>query len=249
MLSSSRVSEYRDIIVRTINEILNIEREGLERASDLMVDSIANGRMIYVLGTGHSALIAMEIFYRAGGLARIYPILDPSITIISGAVKSSLVERLSGYADILLNYYPISRGDTLIVISNSGKNAVPVEAAVMARDRGAHTIAITSIEYSKRLKPENRYGRRLFEVADVVIDNRVPEGDVVIEIEELGGVRIAPISTIVNAFIAHSLEILVIEKLIKRGIEPEIWVSVNIPRGSERNRALIEKYIGLIKHL
>ncbi|MEM4672938.1 MAG: hypothetical protein QW366_04095, partial [Sulfolobales archaeon] len=99
------------------------------------------------------------------------------------------------------------------------------------------------------LKPSNRYGKKLYEVADIVIDNKVPEGDAVIEVKELRGRRIAPISTIVNAFIAHVIEIMTVERLIEEGYEPEIWVSVNIPGGNEINKSLVEKYFTRIKHL
>jgi uncharacterized phosphosugar-binding protein len=240
---------YRDLICDMIDKILREEMANMERASEEIARGVIYDKSIYVLGTGHSMLVAAEMFHRAGGLAKIYPMLDIAISPFSGAAKSSMIERLSGYADALIEYYSPSEGDVLIVISNSGKNAVPVEASVLARERGVSVIAITSVEYSKKLEPENRYGKRLYEVADIVIDNKVPEGDAALEIKELGGKRIAPVSTIVNSFIAHSLEILAIEKLVKRGYEPEIWVSVNIPGSKDLNRMLLEKYKRSVKHL
>jgi len=245
----SNVYMYKNIISNIIERILSEERSSLERASDEMASSIMKGRMIYVLGTGHSMLIAIEMFHRAGGLARVYPMLDIALSPFSGASKSSMIERLSGYADAIIDYYSPGSGDVLIVISNSGKNAVPVEASVLARERGARVVAITSVEYSKRLRPENRYGKRLFEVADVVIDNKVPEGDASVEIEGVRAGRVAPVSTIVNSFIAHTLEILTIERLVEKGYEPEVWSSVNIPQGVELNRELLERYKGVVKHL
>ena len=243
------VYKYKSIIDNIIEKILSEEAENIVRASEEIVKSIMSNKMVYVLGTGHSMLVAIEMFHRAGGLARVYPMLDIDLSPFSGASKSSAIEKLSGFADVLIEYYSPSEGDVLIVISNSGKNAVPVEAAVLARERGVRVIAITSIEYSKKLRPENRFGKRLFEVADVVIDNKVPEGDASIEIEGLGGKRIAPVSTIVNSFIIHSLEILVVERLIERGYEPEIWVSVNIPHSTDLNKKLLDKYKNVIKYL
>jgi uncharacterized phosphosugar-binding protein len=104
------------------------------------------------------------------------------------------------------------------------------------------------LEFSKNVPPENPLGRKLYEVSDVVIDNKVPEGDAIYEVPELG-VKIAPVSTIVNAFILQLLNIRTVEKLVERGVKPEVWVSANIPGGIERNRAYIAKYLGTIKSL
>jgi len=245
----SYVADYWERVSNTISRILSEEKASIEKASEEVAKAITNGKMIYVLGTGHSMLVAIEMFHRAGGLARIYPILDPGISVFSGALKSSMFERLSGYAEILIDYYQVGLGDVLIVISNSGKNAVPVEASVSARERGARVVAITSLEYSRMLKPENRFGKKLYEVADIVIDNKIPEGDAVVEIKSLGGRRIAPISTIINSFIAHTIEIMAVGRLLELGYNPEIWVSVNVPKGSEINRELSKKYFSIIRHL
>jgi uncharacterized phosphosugar-binding protein len=243
------VELYRDEVQRILERVLKEERLNMERAAEEISRALERDGMIYVLGTGHSMLVAAEMFHRAGGLARIYPILETSLSPFSGALKSSSLERLSGYAEILFNYYRISSSDILIVISNSGVNAVPVEAAHEAKKRGVATIAITSVEYSRKIEPRNSLGKRLYEIADITIDNKVPEGDAAIEIKGLQGMKMAPVSTIVNSFIAHSLEILAVEMLMKKNIAPEIWASVNLPRSREINRYIENKYLNRIKHL
>jgi len=114
------VELYRDEVQRILERVLKEERLNMERAAEEISRALERDGMIYVLGTGHSMLVAAEMFHRAGGLARIYPILETSLSPFSGALKSSSLERLSGYAEILFNYYRISSSDILIVISNSG---------------------------------------------------------------------------------------------------------------------------------
>lgn len=241
------VDSFSSYVHSILRRIIVEEMNNIDKAADLITESIANGGFIYVFGTGHSSIIAMEMFYRAGGLVRVYPLIDISLTGIVGAIKSSFLEKISGYAKAILDSTPIKIGSVLIVVSVSGKNTVPVEMAIEGRKRGLKVIAITSIEFSKSLKPDNPYGKKLYEVADVVIDNKVPIGDAVVEIDN--NLRVGAVSTIANVFIANLLIIRSIEKLIDRGIKPEVWLSVNIPGGLEKNKKYIEKYLEIIKPL
>ncbi|MEM2028233.1 MAG: SIS domain-containing protein [Candidatus Bathyarchaeia archaeon] len=242
------IEEYKNKIFKLIERIYSEEWEDILNASKIMADCVKENNLIYAFGAGHSMALALDIFYRAGGLPQVYPMLDLSVSAYNGAIKSTELEKLPGYARVLINYYGLKEGETLIIVSNSGNRVLPVEAGIEARKRGVKVIAITSEEYSKSLPVENPYGKKLFEVADVSIDNKMPPGDAVINVEGLSA-KIAPVSTIINSFILQSLVIATVDKLIKDGVKPRIWVSAHIPGGEEKNRAILAEYFRRIKPL
>ncbi|MEM3745280.1 MAG: SIS domain-containing protein [Candidatus Bathyarchaeia archaeon] len=242
------IEEYKSRVFELIEKICSEELENILRASEVMADCIKRGGLIYAFGAGHSMALALDLFYRAGGLPQVYPMLDISVSAYNGAVKSTELEKLPGYASVLINYYGLKRGEALIIISNSGNRVLPVEAGLEAKKKGAKVIAVTSKEYSKSLPIENPYGKKLYEVADVSIDNKMPPGDAVINVKGLSA-KIAPVSTIINSFILQSLVISTINRLIEDGVEPKVWVSTHIPGGEEKNKAILAEYFEKIKPL
>ncbi|MHA1608814.1 MAG: sugar isomerase domain-containing protein [Candidatus Njordarchaeales archaeon] len=242
------MDKYFDGVISLLNRVRETQRDKILEAAKLVKEALKKDKLIHVYGTGHSQVLAIEVFYRAGGFVPVNAILDLGSSVYGGAMKSTGVERLQGYAKILLDYYDIGQDDVLIVVSNSGRNALPIEMAMGARERGAKVIAITSIEFSSKFPSRHPSGKRLYDVADIVIDNHVPPGDALLEVEGIK-TKIAPVSTIVNSAILHSIMAEAAKMLVDEGIEPPIWLSANVPGGDEYNKKYLEKYKYRIKHL
>jgi len=243
----SYLTIYYKEVKGILEQIIMEEKKNIENAAKLLAEAIENNRMIHVLGTGHSMIIAEEMFLRAGGLVPINAILDRNISIMSG-IASTLNERTPGLAPKLLKKYNVSKGDVLIVSSVSGINAVPVEAAYEGKKIGVKVIAITSVEASSKLQPRNPLNKRLYEIVDVVIDMKVPMGDALISLPEMK-YKIAPVSTIAGAFIVNCIVIETVRVLLEKGIAPPVWVSSNVPGSDEINMKYVDKYLGRIAHL
>jgi len=251
MEKSDSIDKYYLAITSLLKRIYEEERVNIEKAADVLVKAIKEDRLIHVFGTGgHSAMGAEEMFYRAGGLVPINPILDPGIVLHFGGPRSTDIERLPGYCAKILHHYNLKEGDPIIIVTAYGINACTIDAALEAKKMGLTVIAVTSPEFSKNIPLDHpaRHPtkKNLFEVADIVIDCKMPFGDAVVEIEGLQQ-KVAPVSTILNAFILNLLVAKTVEKLVKEGVAPPIWMSSNIPGGDEFNRKWLEKYRNRIK--
>ncbi|WBQ04973.1 SIS domain-containing protein [Kribbella sp. CA-293567] len=195
-------------------------------AAGLVAEALAEGKTFWVFGTGHSHLIAEELYGRAGGLASVRAVLEPGLMLHEGLLKSSLLERLGGLAAVLLQVNEIAAGDVVLVVSNSGRNAVPVEFAEGVREVGAKVVALTSLAHSTAVESRAPSGSRLFELADVVIDNCGVPGDALIEIDG-SPERTGATSTVVGALLVQALTVEVVSLLAERGHTPDVLRSLN----------------------
>ncbi len=241
------VHTYFSKAISTLESVLRDEVRSLERTAAIITESLFEGGVLHVFGAGHGHLFAEELAYRAGGLVPINPIIDYGYTLMGGsASRSTKLERLEGYSRILLENYDFRRGEVILIVSQSGINPGPVEAALAAREKGLQVAAVTSLGQSRNLPSRHSSGLRLFEIADVVIDNHVPTGDAVVEIQD-GFPKVAAISTVVGAAILQSVVAEVSGRLLERGLEPPIWISANVPEGDGHNRKMSEKYPSRLK--
>lgn len=198
----------------------------IRRGAELVADAMAEGKTFWVFGTGHSHVIAEELYGRAGGLADVRAVLEPGLMLHEGLRKSSLLEKLGGLADVLLEVNEIATGDVVLIASNSGRNAVPVEFAIGARAKGARVIALTSMAHSTAVESRAASGKRLFQVADVVIDNCGAPGDAIVAIEG-SPEKTGSTSTFVGALLVQALVVEVVANLANRGITPNVLRSLN----------------------
>jgi len=239
--------EFYNQMIGILGKVRETEMPSIMRAAEWIADSIAADGLVHLFGCGHSHLLAEDIFYRAGGLVPVNAILESSVMLHEGAVKSSRVERLSGYAELILDNYAVKPGEVLIIISNSGINSLPVEMAMAAKSKGLRVVAVSSEAY-ENAQSRHPSGKKLKDVADLVIHNHIPYGDALVQLPE-SPARMASGSTIAGSLILHMLMVTVAERLIEKGLKPPVFVSGNIPGGLEQNQAYIEKYRGRIKHL
>ena len=228
-----------------INKVSSTQRDSIAKCVTLIADALANGKLIHTFGTGHSHLLAEEIFYRAGGLAAIYPILDERIMLHKDVVKGSQNERLPGLAKELIEKHPINVGDVVFVISNSGGNQVSIELIKIAQAAGAKVIALTSINHATSNSARSNASEKIHQLADVVLDNSGVVGDAAITV--FGSqMPVGPTSTVIGAAILQSIVVGAVAELLKRGVRPEIFLSSNLAGGDQNNATIFDKYRSII---
>ncbi len=240
--------EYLNNLQKILSEVTKIQAPSIEKCALAFARTLINGGNIFLFGTGHSHILAEEVFYRAGGLVKLQPVLETSLMLHESASKSTEIERLEGYAEILFNAYSMKEKDTIVIISNSGRNGIPVDMALLAKEKGLNVIALTSLNHSKASPSRHKSGKRLFEIADIVLDNMGQLGDASVYFPELGR-NACPTSTSIGAALLHAAVAGCIEVMLLDGECPEVFSSSNVDGGDAINEAFIEKYRGKIKSL
>jgi len=219
-------------------------REGIDEAVPLTADALEAGGVIQAFGTGHSEAFAMEIAGRAGGLIATNRIALRTLVIRGGRDPAALggaeFERDPNVGENLVSMFDVQPADIFMIASNSGVNGSILGVALAAKARGHKLIAVTSLDHTMKVTPKHPSGKRLSDVADVVIDNLAPFGDSTMELE--GGIGIGAVSSITAAFIAQRITIGVAENIRRRGKTPPVYLSANIPGGDEHNSALEDLY-------
>ncbi len=209
----------------------------IARITPIIGESIARGGIVHTFGSGHSELIAREIIGRAGGLVCVNGIIDPT---------AGFIENLVGYGTKLVERYDrqyrMVAGETIIVISNSGKNSSPIEIALYAKKKGLTVIGLTALSMSTTYPTVHPDGRRLHEVVDHVLDNLGVPGDAIVDADET--TKAGPTSTLIGCSLLNWLMLSVIEWLKAHDHPLPLLRSQNLPGSIERNRELAEKYKG-----
>jgi uncharacterized phosphosugar-binding protein len=227
------ISKYREQVTKVLERIWTTQTASIEKAAGLMAESISAGGLVHLFGSGHSVLPVQDVFPRYGSFPVFRPLMDARLqwqnVLGSGGAKGLLwLERREGYAKVLFENEPIRRGDVMVVFSHGGMNAVGIEVALEARERGLTVVAITSMDNQNRSTSSHSSGKKLSDVADVVIDNCVPAEDALVAIEGWKA-PVAAGSTVAFVTIANSIVAEVAAQIGKRGMMPPVFVSPNVP--------------------
>ena len=251
---NSELKAYSQAISRIVEGVMG-EEEVIKRAARAAAESIVAGNLLHVIGPGgHSNMAAEEVLWRSGGLALVNSILDPGTNLIHGAKRSNYIERLPGYAQKVFDAYRLGNkpGEVIIIANAYGINSMCIDSALEAKKRNMISIGITSRSFADKLALDHpsRHpsGKNLYQEVDFFIDNHIPYGDAVVEIEGIAQ-KVGPTATICNVVAINCLMIEITKALKSLGFEPPIWVSANLPGGDQQNKAYEDKYIPLIKHL
>jgi uncharacterized phosphosugar-binding protein len=240
--------EFADQVQSRLEQIAALaEAGGLDQPIAVLTEAIERGAVLQAFGTGHSEAFAMEIAGRAGGLIPTNKIALRNLVLRGERSADALGATLERDPSIVAELWEISTihpGDVFLIASNSGVNGSIVGLALLAKEKGHQVIAVTSLQHTMQVQPKHASGKRLSEVADIVIDNLAPYGDATIALE--GGVPVGAVSSITSAFIAQLLTLGVAERISAKGQVPPLYLSANIPGGDEHNHALEKKYEGRI---
>jgi len=244
----SGADAYLGRVGAMIGRLRDEQLESIREAGRLVAGVLRADRLVHVFGTGHSHMLAEEGLYRAGGLAPVNAILESGLMLHEGAATSTRLEKLPGYSPIVADKYGFEGGDLLVVVSNSGVNAAPVEIARLAKEAGLKVLAISSVAYSKSVVPKPGVSARLYEIADLTLDNLGEPGDAIVELDGTG-LKVGPTSTVIGAALLNAVFVEATCTLASEGMEPPVYRSSNMEGAPEHNRRLVERFGGRIRHL
>ncbi|MEU8869022.1 SIS domain-containing protein [Streptomyces umbrinus] len=243
MGDSKLAGQFFDAAIGLLQRVRDEEAGAVEAAGTLIADTVADGGRLFAFGAGHSSLAAQDLVYRAGGLALMNLLAVPGavgVDVVPATLGSAL-ERVDGLASAVLDTSPARSGDVLVIISLSGRNALPVEMAMHARALGLKVIGVTSVAYASGTKPRNASGTYLKDHCDVVLDSKIAIGDAELTLESVPA-PFAPASTVVTSALLQAVMATAAGTLADRGIEPPLLRSGNVDGGHEWNGRVFEEY-------
>ncbi|MGG3495225.1 SIS domain-containing protein [Peribacillus simplex] len=215
------------------------EKQSIKESVEHISKAVVSDGVIHLFGSGHSHILTEEVFYRAGGLAAIHPIFVEDLMLFKGASRSSQLERQNDLSEKFMLDEDIRPGDVCIVISSSGVNPVPIDVAIIAKEKGAFVIGLTSPEYANSCPSRHKKKLYLHDVVDLVIDNHISKGDTLLK---SNNISFGSGSTVIGAVLLNMIFTQVIETIIESGVTPPVFLSSNIEGADEHNQKIIAKY-------
>ena len=247
---SRLIGEYTEKVTGLMQTIAREEEENILKAADLLSDKVVEGRLINIFGAGgHSAIAAMEIFWRAGGLAQINAMFPAGTNIVSAEPTTA---KVTGLAPYILNFYDVYKDDVLILVNFYGLNIISVDVALEAQKRGVKLITVNAHKFAQKVPDDfiwrHPSKKNINDFADIAIDNHVPYPDAILKVPDIPE-EFAPTATTLTCFTLNLMMAETIRLIKEKGGTPEIWVSNNIPGCDEHNKPIHDKYRHRIHHL
>lgn len=239
-------NDYLEEIQSLLNNAIKVNSEAIQEAGIILADRFSADGLAFIFGSGHSHIFAEETFYRAGGAARICPILKAPYMLHEGARRSTTLERRQSEAATVLEGYTLDGArDAMIVVSNSGANALPIAIATKAKELGLPVVAITSLAYASA---HTSSGPRLHDVADIVLDNLCPPGDALVSLEQ-DFPRVGPGSSVIGLTLINSVIVEALATQVKKGEDPDVFLSSGMPGAREHNEGVSATFAERIPHI
>lgn len=224
--------EFLDLIVDKVKEIKEKEGPAIRKAAEMITGSLMAGKWVYTFGSGHSQLLAIEIHARAGGLYPIVHIPDP---------MNGKAEKIEGFGEVLVKNYAFQAGETIFVISNSGRNPEPIEVALVAKKAGMNVIVVTNMEHSRSVTSRHSSGKMLYDLGDLVLDTHGPLGDASMKYEGMEP-KAGALSTVFGAVVLNAVVVEAIQVMLERKYEPPVLMSANLDGSDEYNMRIVSRF-------
>ncbi|MFD4764756.1 SIS domain-containing protein [Streptomyces niveus] len=243
MSESTLAGQFFGAAIGLLERVRDEEAANIAAAGKAIADTVAAGGRVFAFGAGHSSLAAQDVVYRAGGLALMNLLNVPGVmgVDVMPATLGSALERVDGLASAVLDSSPATSGDVLVIISLSGRNALPVEMALNARALGLTVIGVTSVAYTTETKSRHVTGTYLKDHCDIVLDSKIAVGDAELSADGIEA-PFAPASTVVTSALMQAMVATAAGDLVTRGIEPPMLRSGNVDGGHEWNGRLMTEY-------
>ncbi|MBE8473698.1 SIS domain-containing protein [Streptomyces justiciae] len=243
MSDGTPADRFFDAAIGLLQRVRDEEAEPIAAAGTLLADTVAAGGRLFAFGAGHSSLAAQDVVYRAGGLALMNLLAAPGMVGVDvmPATLGSALERVDGLASAVLDSSPLRAGDALVIVSLSGRNAMPVEMAMSARARRVKVIGVTSVAYATETRSRHSSGTYLKDHCDVVLDSKIAIGDAELTLDTVPA-PFAPASTVVTSALMQAMVATAATSLAERGVEPPMLRSGNVDGGLEWNERVFEEY-------
>ena len=230
--------DYLETVKALLEELSN-DAEQIRQAAGWCADAVAAGGLVHVFGSGHSHMAAEEAFHRAGGLVPVNAVLVDWLMVHQGGRRAALMERQPGLGELIVGTEPVEASDVFFVVSNSGRNPVPVEVAEAAKARGAKIVAILSRKHSGAVTARGGRAVKLADVADLVLDNHAPLGDAAVAVGD--DLRVGGVSNVMALVIVQAIVVETVKMLVERGVEPPVFKSANVDGADEWNAAQLRR--------